>query len=149
MPTSRRDELVETAMRLFSREGFNATGVDRVLREAGVSRMTLYNHFGSKDELIVAALRRRDEVFRSRMRRFIDSRAKDPAGRLLAAFDFQESWFTSADFSGCMFLNATSEFADPTCAIRRTAAEHVRAVGAYILGLCRADGPRGPWRASR
>lgn len=144
MPPSRRDELIETAMNVFYREGFNSTGIDRVLREAGISRMTLYNHFKSKDELIVAALRRRDEVFRNRMVRFIESQSEDPAERLLAAFDFHAEWFASDNFNGCMFLNASSEFADPDCAIRRTAAEHIRAVGAYLLDLCRAANLRGP-----
>jgi AcrR family transcriptional regulator len=149
MPPSRRDELVETAMRVFYREGFNSTGIDRVLREAGISRMTLYNHFKSKDELIVAALRRRDEVFRNRMHKYIESASKDPAERLLAAFDFHEQWFTSEEFNGCMFLNASSEFADPECAIRRTAAEHVRAIGTYMLDLCRAANLQDPEQIAR
>ncbi len=149
MPPSRREELIETAMNVFYREGFNCTGIDRVLREAGISRMTLYNHFKSKDELIVAALRRRDELFRNRMRNFIESAAKDPADRLLAAFDFNAQWFASDEFNGCMFLNATSEFADPDCAIRRTAADHVRAIGQYILDLCRAANLRDPETIAR
>ena len=144
MPPSRRDELIETAMDVFYREGFNSTGIDRVLREAGISRMTLYNHFKSKDELIVAALRRRDELFRNRMARYIESKTKDPAERLLAAFDFFAEWFASDNFNGCMFLNASSEFSDPDCAIRRTAAEHIRAVGEYVLGLCKAANLRDP-----
>ena len=62
---SRRDELVETALDLFYRNGFHATGIDRILAEAGVAKMTLYKHFRSKDDLIVAALERRDERFRA------------------------------------------------------------------------------------
>jgi len=144
MPPSRRDELIETAMRVFYREGFNSTGIDRVLREAGISRMTLYNHFKSKDELIVAALRRRDETFRNRMHKYIESHADEPAGRLLAAFDFNGAWFASEEFNGCMFLNASSEFSDPDCAIRRTAAEHIRSVGEYLLALCKEAKLRDP-----
>ena len=84
MPPSRREDLVDAAMRVFYRHGFHASGLDRILEEGGISRMTLYNHFKSKDELIVAALRRRDEIFRNRMMKFVESRAKAPLDRLLA-----------------------------------------------------------------
>ena len=56
MPSPKRDHLVDTAAALFQRDGFHATGIDTILAEAGVAKMTLYNHFKSKDELIVAAL---------------------------------------------------------------------------------------------
>ena len=62
--SSRRDDLVETALRLFYANGFNATGIDRILAESGVAKMTLYKHFRSKDDLILAALELRDTQFR-------------------------------------------------------------------------------------
>ena len=65
MSKSRRDDLVETALKLFYSGGFNATGIDRILAESGVAKMTLYKHFRSKDELILAVLHRRDEQFRN------------------------------------------------------------------------------------
>lgn len=144
MPPSRREELVEAAVRVFYRHGFHASGLDSVLQEAGVSRMTLYNHFKSKDELIVAALRRRDEVFRNRMMKFVDGAGDSARGRLLAVFDFHEQWFTGKDFCGCMFINATAEFADPKCAVRQVAAEHKRAIVRYLEGLARACGVLQP-----
>ena len=64
MASNKRDTLVDTALNLFYREGFHAVGIDRILAEAGVAKMTLYNHFRSKDELILSVLRRRDEQFR-------------------------------------------------------------------------------------
>ena len=71
MAAGKRDQLIEAALELFQREGFHATGVDRILAEAGVAKMTLYHHFRSKDELILAALRLRDERFRNTfMKRF-------------------------------------------------------------------------------
>ena len=59
MASLRRDHLVGTALSLFSKHGYHATGIDRILAESGVAKMTLYKHFRSKDELILAALRRR------------------------------------------------------------------------------------------
>ena len=61
MPSDRREHLLDTALSLFRTGGFHATGIDKILAKAGVAKMTLYNHFRSKDELILAALRRRDD----------------------------------------------------------------------------------------
>ena len=63
MASPRRDHLVDTALKLFCERGFHATGIDTILAESGVAKMTLYNHFRSKDELIIAALQKRDEQF--------------------------------------------------------------------------------------
>lgn len=140
MPPSRREELIDAAMRVFYRNGFHASGLDRILEEAGISRMTLYNHFKSKDEVIVAALRRRDEIFRNRMMKFVDSKARSPRERLLAVFDFHEQWFKEPEFCGCMFINAAAEFNDPTSAPRLVAADHKRAIVRFLLELCRKSG---------
>ena len=87
MASRRRDHLVDIALDLFSRDGFHATGIDKILAESGVAKMTLYKHFRSKDELILAALRRRDERFRNWFMRTVERRADTPRERLLAMFD--------------------------------------------------------------
>ena len=87
MAVSRRDHLVDTALEMFCRDGFHATGIDKILAHAGVAKMTLYNHFRSKDELILAALRRRDEKFRNWFMRAVERLGKTPRNRLLAIFD--------------------------------------------------------------
>jgi len=138
MPPSRRDELVEAAMKIFYRNGFHNTGLDLIQQESGISRMTLYNHFKSKDELIVAALRRRDEIFRNQLMKFVESHSVDPIARVLAIFDYHESWFKQDDFQGCMFINASAEFCDPDCPARRVAAEHKLEVIRYLQVLCAA-----------
>lgn len=140
MPPSRREELVDAAMRVFHKHGFHGTSLDRVLEESGISRMTLYNHFKSKDELIVAALRRRDEIFRNRLMKFVESRAKTPTNRILAVFDYHEQWFSEPEFCGCMFINASAEFGDPTGPVRRVAADHKLEVLRYLHELCRSAG---------
>ena len=136
MPPSRRDELVDAAMKVFGREGFHGTGIERVLEEAGVSRMTLYNHFRSKDDLIVAALRRQDELSRHALMRYVDAQNAAGAARVLAVFDHYEAWFGSRSFDGCMFINAAAEFGDPEHAIRRTAVGHKDEVHRYLASLC-------------
>jgi AcrR family transcriptional regulator len=92
MALSRRDHLVESALSLFMRDGFHATGIDKILAEAGVAKMTLYNHFKSKDELILAALRLQDERFRDWFVAAVEGRAENPRGRLLALFGTLDEW---------------------------------------------------------
>lgn len=137
---SKRDHLVETAMRVFQRDGFHAAGIDRILAEAGVAKMTLYNHFRSKDDLILAALRRSDEQFRHWLVRTVEAKAKSPRDRLLALFDALAEWHASDGFYGCFFLNAAAEFHDTDAPTRAAAAEHKRLVGAYIHELACAAG---------
>ena len=108
---SRRDELVDTALRLFYTRGFNATGIDKILAEAGGAKMTLYKHFRSKEELILAALNRRDEQFRNWLMGEMEKASPRPRERLLAMFDALEDWFNGRafkglGFNGCAFINA-------------------------------------------
>ena len=136
MPPSRRDELVEAAMNIFYRNGFHNTGLDQIQKESGISKMTLYNHFKSKDELIVAALRRRDEIFRNQLMKFVDSSSKNPIERLMAVFDYHEYWFNQDTFQGCMFINASAEFCDCNCPSRRVSAEHKLEIVRFLQELC-------------
>ena len=92
MATSRREHLVDTALELFYQDGFHATGIDKILAKAGVAKMTMYKHFKSKDELILAVLRRRDELFRNWFMREVERRAQTPSERLLALFDVYDDW---------------------------------------------------------
>ncbi len=138
MAASRREQLIDTALDLFYREGFHATGVDRILAEAGVAKMTLYKHFKSKDELILAALRRRDERFRDWFMREVERRAKAPRERLLVAFDVLGEWFAGRDFSGCMFINAAAEFGKAEDPAHTLSAEHKRLLLDYLRTLARA-----------
>tara|TARA_R110002073_G_scaffold118918_1_gene258198 strand:+ start:25053 stop:25646 length:594 start_codon:yes stop_codon:yes gene_type:complete len=136
MPPSKRDELVEAAMKVFYRNGFHNSGLDLIQSESGISRMTLYNHFKSKDELIVATLHRRDEIFRNQLMKFVDTNAQDPIERIMSVFDYHEEWFNQDNFQGCMFINASAEYCDPECNIRRVAAEHKLEIIRYITVLC-------------
>ena len=140
MATSRRDHLVETALELFNRHGFHATGIDKILADSGVAKMTLYKHFKSKDELILAALHRRDEQFRNRFMRDVERAGGSPRVRLLAVFDVLGDWFKGRGFTGCTFINASAEFADRDDPIHAAAAEHKRLILAYIRRMADASG---------
>ena len=145
MPSpSKRDLIVDAALKLFYRHGFNATGVDKIIAGAGVSKKTLYSHFRTKDELILATLRKRDELFRNKMMRETERRAADPRQRLFAIFDFHSDWFHEEDFSGCMFINAAAEFADADNPSHMLCAEHKRLVAEYICQQAQLAGARDP-----
>ena len=144
MAASRREQLIETASELFNRDGFHATGIDRIIAEAGVAKMTLYNHFRSKDDLILAVLRRRDEEFRNWFTREVDRRARTPRDKLGILFDVLEAWFESRDFHGCIFINAGAECGTEDDMIRSAAGEHKRLIARYIETLARDAGMNDP-----
>lgn len=137
---SKRDIIVATALQLFYRHGFNATGIERIIKEAGVSKKTLYNHFKSKDELVLATLRQRDELFRNNLMRETERLGSTPRERLLSVFDVLHQWFQQKDFSGCMFINASAEFSSHQDPNHIISAEHKRLVRDYIRGLAEQAG---------
>ncbi len=149
MVSAKRDHLIDTALELFNRDGYRATGIDRILAESGVAKMTLYNHFGSKDELILAALKLRDARWRDWFRNALERRAESPRGRLLAAFDALEEWFARPDFQGCMFIKAAAEYCDCDDPIHVAAAEHPRLILADLRDLAAAGGAKRPARLAR
>lgn len=149
MAGDRREHLIETALRLFYTHGFHATGIDRILAESGVAKMTLYKHFRSKDELILATLRRRDELFRNWLMSAMEHAASDPRARMLAMFDALDDWFhgralSALGFHGCAFIKAAGEFDDPDHPVHRACAEHKRMIVDYLANLAAAAGAAEP-----
>ncbi len=120
-----RDRLIQEAMDLFYRHGFHAVGLDRILAAVGVTKTTFYNHFESKDDLVLAVLERRDRLELDAWRQAVQERGgADPRARLLAAFDVLHEWFNEDAFRGCMFINAAAEFPSPHDPARKTARRH-------------------------
>ena len=144
MPSKKRDHLVDTALRLFAQDGFHATGIDTILAEAGVAKMTLYNHFKSKDELIVAALSRYNDRTIAQMQEAAEQTGGTAQDKLLATFEGLESWFASPDFNGCLFINATAEYGDCDNPIHEECARHKRAVFDLYLSLTKEAGLDNP-----
>lgn len=143
-PGGKRDQLIDTALRLFARHGYRATGIDTILAEAGVAKMTLYHHFKSKDELIVAALQRRDVEWRAWFIGRVEKRAATPRDRLFAVFDVLEEWFRNRDYHGCSFGQAATEFRDPRHAVHKMASEHKQQMLVYFRELATAAGAKDP-----
>jgi len=132
---SKRDQIISVAQKLFYQNGFHATGIDRIIKEAGVSKKTLYNHFKSKDELVLAALRKRDELFRNSLMRKTERLGSTAKERLLSVFDAIGEWLHEKDFVGCMFINASAEYSKADNPSHILCAEHKRLVREYIRDL--------------
>jgi AcrR family transcriptional regulator len=145
MPEDRREHLLETALRLYGRHGYHATGIDRILAEAGVAKMTLYKHFKSKDELTLAALRLCDERLRRDLERGVDRCGSPrPSDRILAVFDVLDAWFSCEDYQGCPFIKASAEYSAPDDPIHAVARSHKEFLNAYLLRHAREAGARNP-----
>jgi len=109
-----RERLLQAAMELFARSGFHAIGLDAIIDAAGVSKQTFYNHFESKDALVLAALQRRRETEgRLFTRLFDDLAGSDPRARLYAHIDVIQAWFRQPEWRGCICIRAASEFPSP------------------------------------
>ncbi len=105
---SARDRLLQAADELFYAEGVHTVGIDRVIAHAGVAKASLYNTFGSKDELVRAYLMHRHGQRQVRITRNI-ARYDTPRERLLGVFDALDEVFADPTFRGCAFLNASAE----------------------------------------
>jgi AcrR family transcriptional regulator len=113
-PKTGRERLTAAAIELFYRHGFAAVGIDRVIASAGVTKTTFYKHFESKDDLMVAAVQRRDEWEAQAWGHAVRKLAgDDPRAQLLAMIDVMDVWFNDPDFHGCLFVNAAMEFSNP------------------------------------
>jgi AcrR family transcriptional regulator len=134
----KREHLVDVAARIFNRHGYHAAGIDQVIAEAGIAKTTLYRHFESKEDLIVAVLKRIDEQYRDNMRQAVDNLAKAPKDKLLATFDYLETWFRDKSFYGCPFVNAAAEYSDRRSQVFKEASTHKRLVMTYFEELASA-----------
>lgn len=134
MATSKRDQLIETAEALFYREGYHATGIDRILAQSGVAKMTLYKHFKSKEDLILAVLKARHQAVLERLRKRAEQ--LPPREALLALFDGLQNMIQGSEqFSGCLFVNAAAEYQERDHLIHRCSCAFKTELLAYIREL--------------
>ena len=117
---SARDRLLDAANELFYDEGVHTVGIDRVIERAGVAKASLYNTFGSKDELVRAYLEGRHARIAARITRYLE-RYSDPRDRLLGVFEAQGELFAEQGFRGCAFVNAVAELKEARHAANKMA----------------------------
>jgi len=126
---SAKDRILSTALRLFYSDGIRATGIDKIIAQSGVAKMSFYRHFPSKNDLIRAFLQARHEIWMGRFRAAVERRFAEDG--LVAIAHALSDWFGESDFRGCAFINTVaetgSEFSQPV--------EHKRDLEAYVREL--------------
>jgi AcrR family transcriptional regulator len=140
-----RERLLTAAYELFARHGVQAVGVDAIIERSGVARQTMYRHFGSKQELVLAFLARREELWtQGWLAAEVRRRASDPRERLLAIFDVFDGWFRSSDFEGCSFINVMLEHPAPEHPLHRASADYLARIRDFVGELAREAGIAQP-----
>jgi AcrR family transcriptional regulator len=138
---SARERLLAAASELFYAEGVHTVGIDRVIERAGVAKASLYNTFGSKDELVRAYLEGRHALQVERITRYI-SRYSSPRERLLGVFEAQGELFAAPGFRGCAFVSASAE--SPGELVEQAAGEYRGWVRTLLVDLAREAGVAAP-----
>ncbi|MFC7302875.1 TetR/AcrR family transcriptional regulator [Streptomyces monticola] len=139
-PAKPRERILEVAYDLFSRRGIRAVGVDEVIARSGVAKATLYRHFPSKDELVLAFLRLREErwtlgMVAAEARR----RGATPTEQLLAIFDVFDDWFRTPGFDACSFINVLLEMR-PEHPLGRASIHYLENIRGLVRGLAEEAG---------
>ena len=139
-----RQRILDSSYELFSRRGIRSVGVDEVIERAGVAKATLYRHFPSKDELVVAFLERREQQW---TREWVEAearrRASAPEEQLLAIFDAFDGWFQRDDFEACSFINVLLEMG-PEHPAGRASIQHLENIRSIVGRLAEEADLRDP-----
>ncbi|MDQ3947420.1 MAG: TetR/AcrR family transcriptional regulator [Actinomycetota bacterium] len=143
-PSLTRARILEAAARLFYRRGIRAVSVDELAESASVTKVTVYKHFRSKDNLVASCLHMLDDRFFAWFVTEVEASSEHPDERLLAVFDVLDRWFRRRGFRGCAFINATVELAEPTHPAHLAVLSHKDRSRAYFRELAVAAGVDNP-----
>jgi AcrR family transcriptional regulator len=136
LPVSARDRILASAYELFSRKGVRAVGIDEVITHADVAKATLYRHFASKDDLVLAFLQEREQLW---TKGWVEAEARrrgdTPEEQLLAIFDLFDEWFQRDDFEGCSFINVLLEMNDRRTTLGSASAVYLANIRTIVRGL--------------
>ncbi len=139
-----RERILETAYELFSRRAIRDVGIDEVVERAGVAKATLYRHFPSKDDLVVAFLERREERWtRAWVEEEARRRGTTPEEQLLAIFELFDEWFHRDDFEACSFVNVLLEMG-PAHPAGQASVRHLATIRSVVSGLAEEAELRDP-----
>lgn len=140
-----RQRILETAYELFSRDGIRAVGIDRIIAEAGIAKATLYRHFPSKEQLVLAFLELREQRWTHEwLEAESERRAASPHERILTVFDALHDWFHRRDYEGCSFINTLLEISDPESPIHQDACRRLTAVRQILERWASQAGAKNP-----
>jgi len=138
-----KERILAAAYDLFSRHGIRAVGIDAIIEQSGVARMTLYRHFSCKEQLVLAFLEQRAQFWVSGwLQAEVMRRASTARDRLLAIFDVFGEWFRVEGFEGCTFINVMLETPNPDDRIRRASVEYLERIRQFLAQLAGEAGIR-------
>lgn len=140
--SSSRQRLLAVAKDLFYQEGIRAIGVDTIVEKSGVGKATLYRHFPTKDDLIVACLEEEDRTHGLWFEEVTAPHVGSPKAQLQAWFAACTMRMSEPGFRGCSFLNALAEFSETEHPAHRRAVEHERSFRSRLYQLCQEAGAR-------
>lgn len=136
MRESKRQQVVEKATELFSRYGFHPVGVDWIIDDSGVARMTLYRHFTGKDDLVREVLEQRYHFIIGSMEQSLEG-VTDPVKQVKGLFDWYGNWFRTPEFAGCLFERALAEFGTSYPKISEVAIRYREKIVSWIAEILR------------
>ena len=141
-----RERLLDAAYDLFAANGVSQVGIDTILAKSGCAKASLYSNFGSKVDLAIAFLDKREALWtRAWLETEVKRRASDPRRRLLAIFDLFDGWFRRKDFEGCSFINVLLE-SKTNRPVHHAAAIHLSKIRAIVRSLAEEANLREPER---
>lgn len=139
-----RERILDSSYELFSQRGIRSVGVDELVENAGVAKATLYRHFPSKDDLVLAFLEAREDRWtRGLVEAGAKSRGSTPEEQLLAIFDVFDEWFRREEFEACSFINVLLEMG-PAHPAGRASVRHLDNIRSMVRGLAEEAGLRDP-----
>jgi AcrR family transcriptional regulator len=139
-----RRRILDSAYELFSERGVRAVGIDEVIEKADVAKATLYRHFRSKDELVLAFLQRREQRWTYEwLAADATRRGSTPQEQLLAIFDVFDEWFRRDDFEGCSFINTLLEMGAGH-PLGTASASHLENIRSFLRSLAARAGIADP-----
>lgn len=139
-----RDRILDTASRLFREQGVHPVGLQQIIDECGCGKNLLYRNFTSKDDLVVAYLRRCRQEWEGIIDRAIEQAGPDPASQLVAVVHAVAGQVRDADYHGCPFLSTHSEFRDPGHPAHHVSAEHFDALRRQLHAIAAQGELRDP-----
>jgi len=138
-----KERILAAAYDLFSRHGIRAVGIDAIIEQSGVARMTLYRHFSCKEQLVLAFLEQRAQFWvNGWLQAEVMRRGATARDRLLAIFDVFGEWFRVEGFEGCTFINVMLETPNPDDRIRRASVEYLERIRQFLAHLAGEAGIR-------
>ena len=129
-----RDRILDTASELFYKQGYQATGINEVIKQSGVAKATFYSHFPAKEDLCLAYLEAHSQAEKMAITAQVDAK-RSPKARFQAVIEAIQPWLETNDLRGCEYLNTVAEVPDPQSPLRRMGKQHYEWLRGYIREL--------------